>query len=227
MKTVTRLFFFLFLANGVNAQHKSGIVTYQIADINFVDKGVNMDVTNMLAMAKKQHYQLLFNGQKGSFIMKEAMSDESYSDFYNALAKTYVSNSDFYFDYGNGELIEVSNDGAVLESRLPKLDWQITSESKKIDQYLCLKATYSFNYYSSREKQTNTRVIIAWFAPSLPYSFGPKNFHGLPGLILELTENTVTFLASKIELLEKPIEIKFPSGKRIPKEQFEKAILKN
>jgi GLPGLI family protein len=181
----------------------------------------------MLEMAKKQRYQLLFNEEITSFSLEDSMTDEGHSEFYNALAKTYISYVDFYFDYKNQKELEYLSDGTLLEQKIPKLNWQITSESKTIDQYECYKATYSFNYFSSRDKKNQTRTIIGWFAPSLPFAYGPKNFHGLPGLILELTENTITFLASKIELSESPIEIKIPSGTRIPKEQFEKAILKN
>jgi GLPGLI family protein len=216
-----------FIAICASAQTKSGKITYSIANIDVIDKGTNLDFTNMLVMAKKQQFQLLFNNEFTGFTSVDYMKGENYSEFYNALAKTYISYVDFYFDYKNQKELEYLSDGTLLEQKIPKLNWQITSESKTIDQYECYKATYSFNYFSSRDKKNHTRTIIAWFAPSLPFAYGPKNFHGLPGLILELTENTITFLASKIELSESPIEIKIPSGTRIPKEQFEKAILKN
>lgn len=226
MKLTAHLFFLLSISF-LMAQNNCGKITYSIANIEFVDKGTNTDITTMLEMARKQQYQLLFNKNFTSFTMIDFMSDESFSDFHNTLAKSYVSNSDFYFDYISNDLLENLKDGTILQQKIPKLNWQITSESKTIDQYECYKATYSFDYFSSRDKKTHTRTIIAWFAPSLPFAYGPKNFHGLPGLILELTENTITFLASKIELSESSIEIKIPSGARIPKEQFEKAILKN
>ena len=225
MKKIFQWIFLVTIAIPLFAQKTSGKITYDIAQIEYTDQGKNADFTNMLKTAKQQQYQLLFNKEYTSFTLVDYMDDDSSSPFYNSLAKTYVSYADFYFDYKNKDEIEDIGDGTLLEQKIPELDWKITSESRTIDQYQCYKATYSFDYMS--RGKTVTRVIIAWFAPSLPYSYGPKSYHGLPGLILELTDNTVTFLASKIELSDKKIEIKIPSGQRISKEEFEKAILRN
>jgi GLPGLI family protein len=225
MKKILQIIVCFVITGSIYAQKTSGKITYDIAQIDYVDEGKNADFTNMLQMAKKQKYQLCFNKESTRFALVDYMSDENFNEFYNSLAKTYVSYSDFYFDYKNKKVLEDVGDGTILEQKTPKLDWKITSESKTIDHYDCYKATYSFDYMS--KGKIVTRVIVAWFAPSLPYPYGPKSHHGLPGLILELTDNTVTFLASKIELSDKQIEIKLPSGTRISKEQFEKAVLNN
>jgi GLPGLI family protein len=225
MKKIFQWIFLVAIAIPLFAQKTSGKITYDIAQIEFEDQGKNADFTNMLKRAKQQQYQLLFNKDFTSFTLVDYMADESFSPFYNSLAKTYVSYADFYFDYKNKDKIEDIGDGTLLVQKIPKLDWKITSERKTIDQYQCYKATYSFDYML-RGKNV-TRVIVAWFAPSLSYSYGPKSYHGLPGLILELTDNTVTFLVSKIEFLDVPLIIKRPTGQLISKEQYEKAILKN
>ena len=223
MKKIFQWIFLVTIAIPLFAQKTSGKITYDIAQIEYTDQGKNADFTNMLKTAKQQQYQLLFNKEYTSFTLVDYMDDDSSSPFYNSLAKTYVSYADFYFDYKNKDEIEDIGDGTLLEQKIPELDWKITSESRTIDQYQCYKATYSFDYMS--RGKTVTRVIIAWFAPSLPYSFGPKQYYGLPGLILELTDRNITFLASKIKLLDNEIEIKIPIGNRISKEQFEKALL--
>lgn len=210
----------------VFAQKTSGAITYEVANIDYVDKGGNSDATAMLSMAKIQKYKLLFNNEITSFTMLELMTNERYSDFYNKLAKIYVSNADFYFDYKNNVVIESRTDGTILEQKNGKVPWVITSEIKMIDKYQCYKATYTFEYLA-RDQKMKTRVITAWFAPSLPYPYGPKNYHGLPGLILELTDRTVTFLVSKIELSDLSLQINLPTGQRIPKDDYEKVILKN
>jgi GLPGLI family protein len=214
---------FIFCSIQLFAQKSVGKITYKIANIDFVDKGGNADATAMLSMAKKQQYQLLFNNKQTSFTLLELMPDESFSEFHNTLAKIYISNSDFYFDYKNNDLLEGRKDGTIVEQKIQKLPWEITSETKIIDQYQCYKATYTFEYLA-RDYKMKTRVITDWFAPSLPYPYGPKNYQGLPGLILELTDRTVTFLASKIELSDKELEIKLPTGKRIDKVSFDKMI---
>ena len=214
----------LFLSLQLTAQKTSGTIVYKIVNIDFVDKGTNADVTNMFVTANKQQYQLLFNKEYASFTLVDYMADESTHAFYNKMAKIYLSGFDYYYDYSNSILLEASPDGDLLEQKLKKIPWEITSESKMIDTYQCYKATYTFEYLM-RGGTMKPRVITAWFAPSLPYAFGPKNYYGLPGLILELTDRTVTFLVSEIRLSDTEIEIKIPKGRRIPKEEFEKALL--
>ena len=105
-------------------------------------------------------------------------------------------------------------------------NWNILSESKKIDNYLCYKATYTESY-TARDGKTKERVITAWFCPELPYSFGPLEFNGLPGLILELEKNGNKVVAKSIILSKKEIELKIPNKKTITKEQYDKKIKEN
>lgn len=105
-------------------------------------------------------------------------------------------------------------------------NWNISSESKKIDNYLCYKATYTESY-TARDGKTKERVITAWFCPELPYSFGPLEFNGLPGLILELEKNGNKVVAKSIILSKKEIELKIPNKKTITKEQYDNKIKEN
>lgn len=224
MKIIFQFVFLFLISSSISAQKKSGTIIYKIANIDLVNNDNNIDVANMLETAKAQQYTLNFNSKYASFTISDAMPNESINDFYMGMAKGYVSGSDFYFDYIKKVIIEVVGDGTLLEQKLEELPWQIFSETKVIGQYQCYKATYDFEY-RTRDNKTATRTVTAWFAPSLPYSFGPKQYYGLPGLILELTDRNITFLASKIKLLDNEIEIKIPIGNRISKEQFEKALL--
>ncbi len=96
-----------------------------------------------------------------------------------------------------------------------KLAWKMAGEQKKIDNYLCMKATY----------QDSTRSLEAWFTPQIPVSIGP-GYGDLPGLILEVNINDGErkIVASKVDL--SPIEdgtIEVPSkGKEVTREEFEK-----
>lgn len=105
-------------------------------------------------------------------------------------------------------------------------NWNISSESKKIDNYLCYKATYTESY-TARDGKTKERVITAWFCPELPYSFGPLEFNGLPGLILELEKYDNKVVAKSIILSKKEIELKIPNKKTITKEQYDNKIKEN
>ena len=41
-------------------------------------------------------------------------------------------------------------------------------------------------------------TISAWYTPQIPVSAGPGNYHGLPGLILEVNDGSETVICSKI-----------------------------
>ncbi|MCG1035146.1 GLPGLI family protein [Polaribacter sp. DS7-9] len=62
---------------------------------------------------------------------------------------------------------------------------------------------------------------VVWFTPIIPVSFGPKQYFGLPGLILELEEAAVIFKAKEITLNPKD-KIVFDTikGIKITKEAY-------
>ena len=69
--------------------------------------------------------------------------------------------------------------------------WKLTQEKKVIDNIECLKATTTF-----RGMQWEV-----WYAPSLPYPYGPWKLHGLPGLIIQANDvnKRYNYNAIKIE----------------------------
>lgn len=70
------------------------------------------------------------------------------------------------------------NEFYEVEESAPTVNWTITDERKKIDQYECSKATC---YFRGRNYQ-------AWFTTEIQTSFGPLKLNGLPGLIIELSD---------------------------------------
>jgi GLPGLI family protein len=85
--------------------------------------------------------------------------------------------------------------------------WTITAETKKIQEFTCIKAT--------QDKITGTGrkyVSTAWFCPDLPFSFGPKQHLGLPGLILELTSNNILYGLKSLELNKNTEELSILQG---------------
>jgi len=116
----------------------------------------------------------------------------------------------------------------LITDSLQNLEWKIGTETKKIGQYLCLKATATkevdeFDWRSMRGKnrgkkgQDKTKTdstkaksvtdeievpktikVVAWYTPQIPVNQGPGEFWGLPGLILEVNADQTTILCSKI-----------------------------
>ncbi|MEQ3663684.1 MULTISPECIES: GLPGLI family protein [unclassified Olleya] len=69
----------------------------------------------------------------------------------------------------------------LVTEALPKLDWDLNHpDTLKIGTYMCNKATTNFR----------GRNYIAWYTNDIPITFGPWKFHGLPGLILDMYDQT-------------------------------------
>ncbi|MBP6126573.1 GLPGLI family protein [Flavobacterium sp.] len=139
---------------------------------------------------------------------------------------------------------DIFGDEFVIKDSLPKIDWQITNETKIIGDYNCVKATYiepvSKNdleaYERQQEKIKNGKTtlfqmkkpepqtITAWYASEIPVSFGPNGVWGLPGLILQLENENYIYFCTKVSLKNnEKVKIKIPnSGKVISKKEYEK-----
>lgn len=70
------------------------------------------------------------------------------------------------------------------------LDWEITSEKKKINQYSVQKAKVN---YGGRE-------WTAWFSADFNINDGPYIFNGLPGLIIAINDNNEDYKFNLIQV---------------------------
>lgn len=220
------LFCLLFIYSSYS--QSSGIITYKVYVTLKTQESPNEDANKFIAalvdIANTHEFELSFNKSQSAFKYIDNLNFASdYDKKVNNIAISAYGSSDTYIDFSNKEIISKKNDGTLVTSKLENTNWEISSESKKIGDYLCYKAILKTPYLN-RFGDAKIKESICWFAPSLPYKFGPKNFNGLPGLILELTEDNKTFLASKIELTDKEIDLKFPKGKTIAKEEYEKKL---
>ena len=127
---------------------------------------------------------------------------------------------------------------SVVEN-LENAKWKMSGESKKIGQYTCYKATYTkqveekvFSFGSwnqtngtnqpKKPKKMRDVEVVAWFTPEIPVSSGPSWYQGLPGLILEVSDDDTTILCTKIVMNPKEkTKIKRPKkGKVISSQDF-------
>lgn len=131
----------------------------------------------------------------------------------------------------------------VVDS-LANWNWKIESETKKIGDYVCQKATAIIPvskedleaYEKMKDEKGNGKtqfimmdepkdiIITAWFTMEIPVATGPEKYCGLPGLILEVNDGRTTYLCSKIVINPKDkVVIKAPSkGKVISEKEFRK-----
>lgn len=133
----------------------------------------------------------------------------------------------------------------LIEDKLEKLDWKLQSETKQIGQYTAFKATATKlikrpnmramfrgrrgnNADDDNEKKEEEFIekeieIVAWYTPEIPINNGPGEYWGLPGFILEVSDDITTIICSKIVLNPKEkTEIKAPSkGKKVDQEEYD------
>ena len=125
---------------------------------------------------------------------------------------------------------------------LVKPDWKLVDETKKIGDYNCFKAELLIPVTDNEKKEyeeflkkeaikpalfkmdePKDKIITAWYTPEIPVSFGPNNYWGLPGLILEINEEKSIVLCSKVVLSNKEkSKIKVPNtGDKVTQKKFD------
>ncbi len=79
----------------------------------------------------------------------------------------------------------------IVEEKIKKTDWSIIQEFKTISGFKAQKAEGLFR----------GRKYIAWFTSEIPIKYGPWKLNGLPGLILNVSDdkNEVMFYAKSIK----------------------------
>lgn len=137
-------------------------------------------------------FDLIFNDSISNFKTKEQLNIENKGKI--NYASYMVIDGEYYFNSKSSILIKKLDDLNCLITN--KLIWTLRTEEKFIDGMKCYKATSEKTVINSKGKFVFP--ITAWYAPDLPYSFGPGMFVGLPGLILEVRDRNFVIFAKKL-----------------------------
>lgn len=95
---------------------------------------------------------------------------------------------DYYMDYPHKGVLTASlcivNTEYRYSEPIPRIDWKLHDDStRRILGYACQRATAEFR----------GRRWEVWFTPEIPFSRGPWKLGGLPGLILQASDETGLF----------------------------------
>lgn len=232
----TKKILLLFLLNTLVlfSQNKSGEVVFKVVFSQDTTLQKKSDRLNQLQQqaangSSKIRLDLKFNKEFSQFSLQKSIEDY---DAKLAIAWANCSNTIYcdlkakksYYNTESNSMGIVKKDEFLIYNELGN-DWVESTETKKIDAFDCYKATKIIEF--STKKGIQKKEIIAWYCPKIPYSFGPKGYCGLPGMILELTDKNVTFIAEKIILKDEIIEIEMPKkGKLVSNEEYQ-TILKS
>jgi len=247
----------LFLCNLGQAQDFTGQATYetkiQMNDFQFTKKDipeeVKLQMKEKMRKAFEKTFVLNFNKFESIYFQEEKleapapgsggfkmMSSAEGKQYKNIKEKIAVSEKDIF---GKEFLVQDS---------LPKWEWKLENETKKIGDYTCYKAIILIpvseedlkDFEENKKVQANNKTtfiqiqepkaktITAWYTPEIPVSQGPDEYWGLPGLILEVNDGKKMMLCSKIVLNPKEkAEIKRPKkGKKVNQKEFEEITMK-
>ncbi|HLS11621.1 MAG TPA: GLPGLI family protein [Flavobacteriaceae bacterium] len=222
------LFLFLILPNLSFSQTKGRIVYKEALKLNEIDDSSRIkNGLDFLNRRKELRARIPLNldfDKQESVFYADTRTNVGISNEpgYEAAIKSFNS---YYRNESTKTAIEqiISERTYLVESKTSDIVWNITNEQKTIDNYPCIKATTTVLAYHIT-KGVYERTIEAWFTPSIALSLGPRNFGGLPGLILELVYDggKLTYYVESINLdPDFELEVKKPTrGKTISREDY-------
>lgn len=239
--------FILSITTNVIAQDFQGIATYKSqrkVDIKLDSTQVNSEMhQRMMAMMKKQFektYNLTFNKEESVFKEEERLEAPQPQGMMMVLVET--GGSDVMYKNTKEKRYTNQNESFsklfLIQDKLEDINWELGAETKNIGDYTCYKATFkrevevrqsgiSINGDKDLDKETKPVMkeitVTAWYAPEIPVNTGPAEYHGLPGLILEINDGTTTMMCSKVVLNPmKSISIAEPTkGKKITQKKYD------
>ena len=224
--------FYLYFFLSIHCFSQSGEILYsaEIIPIDYKKKLNNDSISETQKMyirtvLKKQPavlYQLGFNKNESFFEEEKPMEIER-RRFNLAVSKM-----------GKGVIYTNTSQNRILQQKeyvgqefliaITPYKWKLTQEKKQIGKYTCYKATTS-KFVEGRNGKME-RKVIAWYTTQIPYNFGPKDYNGLPGLILEIQEDILLIKASKILLNTREEKIiKEPSqGEKVTLKEYDAIV---
>jgi len=151
-------------------------------------------ITALKENSERINYELIFNNYNSIFKAQEIMDIDNQESLNNCILAA-DANGEWYLNLENNKSIRSLRflDEKII-IKYPEInDWVVSNETKKISGWNCFKAKKKKVLDNGNEIE-----IVAWFTTEIPINLGPKNYNGLPGLIVELIENKFTFYIKTI-----------------------------
>ncbi|MFY0591936.1 GLPGLI family protein [Roseivirga sp.] len=231
-KTLIKLLFFtlaLFVCDSLWAQTTGKVSYEQITTYDFGDYKSDPRWEAWLADQPKQgkNKYLLSFVNNTAFYKTDPNDDAPMSEkLQSALKKANWGKGpkpemkEVFYDFDKGkqvEQIEFMTRNFQVSSAIEPMAWKLTSQKKKILDYVCIGA----------ETTKNGQVFTAWFTAEIPISGGPAGYIGLPGLVLAVEKNEEVFiLATEVDLSfeVKELASQLKDGRRMTREAFDATV---
>ncbi len=209
---------------------------------------------NMMKKAFEKTFMLHFDKSTSVYKQEEKLEAPGQNPIAGRMMVSMLGGGGtFYKDVKNKTYVvdkEFMGKEFLVKDSLAKLNWKMGSETKQIGGYNCFKATAvraasKSDIRNFRPKETDKKDakttnlmdeieiaenvnVTAWYTPEIPVAQGPESYWGLPGLILEVSDEKTTILCSKIVLNPKEkTAIKAPTtGKVVTQKEYDETVLK-
>ena len=183
---------------------QDGIVYYEFTDA-FGVGGANGEVYNAYTMFSKDksYYVVAKDSLETAASLSKSKahyqnSNGSYNKISNGLILSPQGNQ-VVCNYASKTLYFNLQDGkqVYVKEVLPKFNWKITNQKKKIASFNCVLATTTFR----------GRKYYAWYTPEIAVFSGPWKLNGLPGMILEAYDED-KYVSWNFKKYQYPINVK-------------------
>jgi GLPGLI family protein len=188
---------------------------------------INYNFLTLFDGNKNHNSTLIFSNEKSNFTYKLEEKDTIIKETFDENSNILIEIPDnklhyIYTDLKNNqrsELVYLDKDKYIVNETLDFPIWEITTLTKKKNNHLCYKATTFFK----------GRTYEAWFTLDYPTQHGPWKLIGLPGLILEASDNKneVFFEVTQVKIInDKEFEL-FNDIQRIDNLEYQKKVKKH
>ncbi len=203
------------------AQKKEGVITFE-EKINMHKMMKDDAMKAMVPEFRSSKMELYFRGEECLYKAVEE-DDEQETGGGGVRMVMRRPQSEIYRNFATEKRVEqreAMGKKYLIVDTLKILAWKLTSDSKKILNYDCIKATYN----DTARKQN----ITAWFTDAIELTAGPNRFSSLPGMILavEINDGEMMWTATNVDFKKiKDEDIKAPTkGELIKEEDFRKKM---
>jgi GLPGLI family protein len=243
------------ISTTLTAQMKEGKISYE-RKINMHRNLPDPQMKSMIPEFRTDKYELIFN--ENASLFRSVVDDEAPDPFANAgggggggmrmnfrmpTANTYT---DLAKQMQYEERAFFEKEFLIIDS-LKQYKWKLSEETKTIAKQLCKKATTMITAPQMRMRvsiggggnNTDTTAntprapketeLVVWYAENIPVSFGPDNYSGLPGVIMEIDQDNGANVTTAVEVSAKypKKELVAPSkGDKMNRAQFQESMQK-
>lgn len=191
--------FTLFIVFISNAQTENIQIIYDIKLIEENFKNTDNPIYRRLE-ENAENTELLFekyNNVSTCYLVNDIEQDPvlySLIDLFNPNFYNFTKKNNYSL-YNPNYIYSTSD---YLLSTSIKYIWDFSDETKEIGGYLCYEAVLK----SIENSKGSFYPVTVWYCPAIPLEAGFKNYNNLPGVVLELQEQYIAYLAKSITFNE-------------------------